>query len=634
MSDISEILKKYWGYDKFRPLQEEIIISVMQCNDTLALLPTGGGKSICFQVPALAMEGVCIVISPLIALMKDQVENLQKRGIKAVAVTSAMKKKEIDLTFDNCIYGNIKFLYLSPERLDNEVFVARLKQMKVSLVAVDESHCISQWGYDFRPAYLKIASIREILPDKPIVALTATATPKVVKDIQEKLNFKKPQVFQKSFERSNIAYVVQKEEDKLKRLLKIISAIPGTGIIYVRNRKKTKEIVSFLLKNNIHADFYHAGLDAKTRDTKQENWIRNKCKIIVATNAFGMGIDKPDVRFVVHLDLPDTLEAYFQEAGRGGRDEKKAYAALLFNKADISDLNRNLESAFPPIEDIKAVYHALGNYFQVATGGGQWSSFDFEIGDFSSKYKFNPLMVYNAIKILEKEGYLSVTEVFYQPSRIHFTVNKDELYKFQVSNVNYDDFIKLLLRSYSGTFENYIIINESDLSKRANLPRAKIISILQMLDKYKLLSYQPQTELPQLMFTADRLDSKSFYLSKENYFERKKSALEKMNSVIHYVQSSHKCRSQLLLAYFGENNFNSCGLCDICLEAKRAEISTSEFEKISNSIESLLKKTPLPITSLVDSFKDTNEEKIIKAIQWLIDNNKVNSENNLLHWVD
>ncbi|HET6243918.1 MAG: RecQ family ATP-dependent DNA helicase [Bacteroidetes bacterium] len=631
--NFSHILEKYWGYKQFRPLQQEIISSIAQGNDTLALLPTGGGKSICFQVPALALEGVCIVISPLIALMKDQVENLNKRGIKAVAITSSMKKQEIDITLDNCIHGNIKFLYLSPERLGNDVFEARLKQMKVSFIAVDESHCISQWGYDFRPAYLKIAAIREILPNKAIIALTATATPEVVKDIQDKLVFKKPQVFQKSFERTNLSYIVQKEEDKLKRLLKIISSIPGTGIVYVRNRKKTKEVVSFLVKNNINADYYHAGLDANTRDAKQENWMNNKNKIIVATNAFGMGIDKPDVRFVVHLDIPDTLEAYFQEAGRGGRDEKKAYAALLYNQSDISDLLRNVESSFPSIEDIKKTYHALGNYFQIATGGGQGSSFDFEIADFSANYNLNLMMVYNAVKILEKEGYISVTEVFYQPSRIHFIVNNNDLYKFQVSNVNYDDFIKLLLRSYSGCFENFVKINESDLSKRAGISREKIIMNLKMLDKYKLLSYQPQIKLPQLMFTSDRVDVKSFYLSKENYFERKKRALEKMNSVLHYLQSNHKCRSQLLLAYFGENNFNTCGVCDICLTNKNG-VSSDEFQNISNCIENTLKKSPLSLVALVDSFKDIKEDKILKAIQWLMDNNKIKDKENLLHWVN
>ena len=632
--NLSEILQKYWGYSRFRPLQEDIIQSVLDGRDTLALLPTGGGKSICFQVPALSLDGICIVVSPLIALMKDQVENLIKRGVKAIAITSAMKAREIDVALDNCIYGGIKFLYLSPERLDNEVFIARLKKMKVAMIAIDEAHCISQWGYDFRPAYLKIAGIREIMRDKPIIALTATATPEVIKDIQDKLQFKRPNVFQKSFERTNLSYIVQHEADKLKRLLKIAAAIPGTGIVYVRNRKKTKEIAGFLLKNAISADYYHAGLDAQTRDKKQENWLKNKSRIIVATNAFGMGIDKPDVRFVVHLDLPDCLEAYFQEAGRGGRDEKKAFATLLFNEADVSDLIRNTESAFPAMEEIKKVYHALGNYFQIAIGGGQGAVFDFEISEFSSHYELNPLLVFNAIKFLEKEAYISLTDPFYQPSRIHFIASKDELYKFQVSNINYDNFIKLLLRSYSGTFENYVKINESELSRRAQISREKIISILNALDKYKLLSYLPQTELPQLMFTRDRVDIKNFYLSKENYFERKKKALEKMNAVIHYAKSMHKCRSQLLLSYFSESNHNPCGTCDVCLQSKKAGIAVNEFEYIANSIEIIFKKESLPLVILVDHFKDIHEDKIIKTVQWLIDNNKIKNEGDLLAWGD
>lgn len=422
--NIHNILAKYWGYHSFRPLQEEIITSVLQGNDTLALLPTGGGKSVCFQVPALVQEGVCIVISPLIALMKDQVDNLQKKGISAIAITSAMHKREIDIAFDNCVYGNIKFLYLSPERLITPIAQARIQKMKVSLIAVDEAHCISQWGYDFRPSYLEIAKLRELQPKVPVLALTATATPEVVKDIQEKLRFKKANVLQKSFERKNLAYVVIGEEDKLSRLLKVVNNVGGTGVVYVRNRKKTQEVAAFLQKNKIPADFYHAGLTPGERSQKQDSWIKNKTRVIVATNAFGMGIDKPDVRFVVHLDLPDSLEAYFQEAGRAGRDEGKAYAVMLYNEADINDLKSNVEMSFPSVEEIRQTYQALANYYQLAVGSGEGAAFDFDISELCRNYKLEPVTVFNSIRFLEKEGYISATEAVYQPSRINFTLNK------------------------------------------------------------------------------------------------------------------------------------------------------------------------------------------------------------------
>ncbi|TAL60569.1 MAG: ATP-dependent DNA helicase RecQ, partial [Bacteroidetes bacterium] len=467
---IQQILLKHWGYSHFRALQEDIINSVLAGNDTLALMPTGGGKSLCFQIPALAKEGICIVISPLIALMKDQVENLRAKGVKAMAITSGMSKKEIDIAFDNCVYGDYKFLYLSPERLDSGLARTRIQKMNVNLIAVDEAHCISQWGYDFRPSYLKIADIKEMLPAVPILALTATATPDVAADIQKKLLFpargKPSNFFQKSFERKNLAYVVIKEEDKMSRLLKIVTRISGTGIVYVRNRKKSQEITDFLRANNISADYYHAGIEGSARDAKQDAWIHNKTRVIVCTNAFGMGIDKPDVRFVVHLDMPDCLEAYFQEAGRAGRDEKKSYAVLLFNGADKIDAERNMLMSFPPMEEIRKTYQSLSNYFQIPIGAGQGSVFDLDINDLCSKYNLHHLTAYNSIKFLEKEGMVSLTEAFHMPSRIHFVFNKEELYKFQVEHNFYDDFIKLLLRSYSGLFDTYVKISEQDIAKR------------------------------------------------------------------------------------------------------------------------------------------------------------------------
>jgi ATP-dependent DNA helicase RecQ len=632
--NIIEILEKYWGHKSFRPLQENIIHSILLKKDTLALLPTGGGKSICFQVPAMAVDGICIVISPLIALIKDQVENLKQKGINAVSITSAMSKREIDITLDNCIYGNIKFLYLSPERLSNEVFIARVKQMKVSFIAVDEAHCISQWGYDFRPSYLKIAKIRELLINTPIIALTATATPEVVLDIQNKLLFKKPNVFQKSFERTNLSYIVQKEEDKLTRLIKIAGNIKGTGIVYVRNRKKTQEVAAFLTKHNISADFYHAGIDSQTRNKKQDDWIKNRSRIIVATNAFGMGIDKPDVRFVVHLDLPDTLEAYFQEAGRGGRDEKKAFAVVLYNNADIAELQRNTENAFPEIQEIKTVYHALGNYFKLAIGSGKEVVYTFDIADFSNTYKLNPLTVFNSLKILEKEEYLSLSEAFYQPSKVYITATKEALYEFQIKNYAYDAFIKLLLRSYSSLFEGYVKVSEFDLAKRSGLTKDKVISALSTLDKYNLISYIPQTELPQLLFLRERVDKENLYFSKENYYGRKKKTLEKMDAVIHYITSNHRCRSQLLLAYFGEENFNKCASCDVCIEEKKTGTTHADYELIKSQVKQILQNKAISLEELINNIKAEDENKIISTVQWLIDNNKVGGPDNALQWIE
>ncbi len=632
MPAIQEILEKYWGFKTFRPLQEDIINSILKGNDTLALLPTGGGKSICFQVPALAKEGICIVISPLIALMKDQVENLTKKGIKAIAITSAMHKREIDIALDNCVHGAVKFLYLSPERLESELVKIRLQKMKVNLIAIDESHCISQWGYDFRPSYLKIAALRELLPGVPMMALTATATVDVVKDIQQKLLFRKTNVLQKSFERKNLSYIVVHEEDKLARLIKIANNLKGSGVVYVRNRKKTQEIASYLQSNKIAADFYHAGLDMQTRDQKQNNWIQNKTRVIVCTNAFGMGIDKPDVRFVVHIDLPDSLEAYFQEAGRAGRDEQKAYAILLYNQSDKLELERSITNNFPSIEEIKQTYQALANYYQQPTGSGAGLTFNFDIVALCDTYKLNALTVYNSLKFLEKEGYISTTEALYQPSRIKFEPNREDLYKFQIASPAFDNFIKLLLRSYPGLFDNFAKINEFDLAKKTSTTRDEIIKKLNYLQELKLLIYAPQTELPQLTFEQERIDVKNLTLSKENFAFLKQRALERMEAVINYADSNHKCRNQLLLAYFGETNTHRCNQCDVCLEENKNTLHTDEFENISRQIKELLAVHPMPLSTLVNSVTEGNEDKRLRTIQWLLDNKqlKYNEDNRLI----
>jgi len=623
MAAIHDILEKYWGFKTFRPLQEEIITSVLAGKDTLALLPTGGGKSICFQVPALAMDGICIVVSPLIALMKDQVENLVRRDIKAIAITSGMHKREIDIALDNCVHGKVKFLYVSPERLETEIVKVRLLKMKVNLIAIDESHCISQWGYDFRPSYLKIAELRELLPGIPVLALTATATPEVVKDIQQKLKFKKENALQKSFERKNLAYVVLHEEDKLARLIKIANSVKGTGIVYVRNRKKTQEIASYLISHKISADFYHAGLDGKMRDQKQSNWIQNKTRIIVCTNAFGMGIDKPDVRFVVHIDLPDSLEAYFQEAGRAGRDEQKAYAILLYNPGDKIELKRNVETSFPELEEIRQTYQALANYYQVPTGSGAGSTYEFNIADLCDTYKLQAITVFNSLKFIEREGYISLTDAVFQPSRIKLDMNREDLYKFQISNPKQDLFIKLLLRSYSGLFDSFVKISEYDLAKKASLSKDEIVKRLNYLQQMKLLTYAPQTDLPQLTFLQPRVDAKVLSLSKESFSLLKKRAIERMESVLHYAESTHRCRSQLLLSYFGESGAYRCDHCDVCLEENKTVLHTDEYENISLQIKQLLAVHPLDLKHLVDAVTGTNENKIIHTIQLMTDNGEL-----------
>lgn len=623
---------KYWGFSSFRPLQEDIITSVIEGNDTLALLPTGGGKSICFQVPAMAMEGICIVISPLIALMKDQVQNLKKRDISAIAIYSGMTYKEIDIALDNCIYGKTKFLYVSPERLTTDIFKARFEKMNVSMIAVDEAHCISQWGYDFRPPYLQIAELKQTKPTTPFIALTATATPEVVIDIQEKLEFKNQKVFQKSFSRPNLAYVVLYEEDKLNRLIKIVNKVAGSGVVYVRNRRRTKEIADFLLKSGVSADYYHAGLNNQQRDAKQQHWISNHTRIIVATNAFGMGIDKPDVRFVVHMDLADSLEAYFQEAGRAGRDEKKAYAIQLYSNNDVLEFEQQLQRSFPEIKQITQVYTALGNFFQLAVGSGQNETFDFNIAEFSERYSYKPLLVYNAFKFLETEGYISLSEAIHQPSRLLFVVSNEDLYRFQIANKKFDNFIKFLLRSYSGLFENYTNINEQQLAQRLKTTPEIVTQYLKKLHELNIIEFLPSSNTPKITYLTERLSDKNIRISKKHYDFRKKVAYDKMKGMLNYVTHTSKCRSQLLLSYFGEMDSKRCGVCDICLERNKLELSNMEFEQVSDQLKSLLSNNELTLTEAVNAIQNTKEDKTLKVLEWLIENGKIMQIEGKLSW--
>ncbi|MBU0489152.1 MAG: RecQ family ATP-dependent DNA helicase [Bacteroidetes bacterium] len=620
---IQQILIRYWKHNAFRPLQEEIIMSVLNGNDTLALLPTGGGKSVCFQVPALAREGICIVVSPLIALMKDQVENLSAKGIKAMAISSGMRYREIDIALDNCVYGDFKFLYVSPERLETDIFRERLRKMKVNLLAIDEAHCISQWGYDFRPPYMNIAAIREIIPGVPVLALTATATPEVVTDIQEKLQFRKQNVFAKSFERKNLAYLVIEEEDKLTRLLSVCSRIKGTGIVYVRNRKKTVEIAKYLREKGVSADFYHAGLDVKSRDLKQENWKKNKTRIIVCTNAFGMGIDKPDVRFVVHLDLPDSLEAFFQEAGRGGRDEKDAFAVMMTTLADMEDLKQRVEASFPPKKDIMRVYKALCNYLQIALGAGENTVHDFVMSDFCRQYGFSPMLVHHSMGFLEREGYISRSEAMTNPSKAFFEMTKEGVYKFQIENPAFNGFIKLLLRSYGGMFTDFVKISEEDLAVRSKTTVENINKALHFLAKREVISYSPRNSKPQIFFIAPHLDERDMLFHKEIYDKRKTISFDKAEAVINFVSKQTKCRSQILLEYFGEIKPMRCGRCDVCLKRNKLGVSEVEFDRIIEIVKPVAIKKWVSLAELAIHLPDYSEDKLIMVIQWLGDNNKI-----------
>lgn len=633
--DIHQLLLKYWGHAQFRPMQQEIIESVINGTDTIALMPTGGGKSICFQIPAIANEGICIVISPLIALMKDQVENLNKIGIKASAIYTGMAKREIDIILDNCIYGNVKLLYVSPERVETNLFKERFKKMNVNLITVDEAHCISEWGHDFRPAYLNIHALREIHPEVPVLAVTATATPHVIADIEKFLKLRSSLLFKKSFERKNLAYMVLHEQDKLSRLLKILHKIEGSTIIYVKSRKKTKEIAHFLIHQGIKADFYHAGLNSKQRHQKQELWKTNNNRVIVATNAFGMGIDKPDVRLVIHMDLPHSIEAYMQEAGRAGRDEQKAYAILLFEPADQLDLERRISENFPAIKTIKNTYQALGNYFQIPLGAAKDERFVFNITDFATRYDQSVSLAFSCLKVLETEGLITLSDAYYNPSKIKFEVAKNELYEFQVKNTSLDPLIKTILRSYSGAFDNFITCNEQELAKRLNTTTKKIIHSLSYLNDTSIITYIPSSDLPQITFLQERLDLKNLSLSKKTYNNRKQIATKKMESIIGYATLETSCRNQYLLHYFDEENVNSCGICDWCIQSNKTDLSSSAFNTIEKQLAQLLATNALTIEEILHEMNEVNEGLLLKAIRWLLDNDQLlTDEDNKLRWND
>lgn len=631
MNKYQEILKQYWGYDSFRDLQEEIITSIGEGKDTLGLMPTGGGKSITFQVPALAQEGICIVITPLIALMKDQVQNLRKREIKALAIYSGMTRQEILTALENCIFGNYKFLYISPERLDTEIFRTKLRSMKVSMITVDESHCISQWGYDFRPAYLKIAEIRELLPEVPILALTATATPEVVTDIQARLKFREGNVFRMSFERKNLAYIVRKTDNKTKELLYILQRISGSAIIYVRNRRRTKEITELLMNEGITADFYHAGLDNAVKDLRQKRWQSGEVRVMVATNAFGMGIDKPDVRIVLHLDLPDSPEAYFQEAGRAGRDGEKAYAVILYSKSDKTTLHKRVVDTFPDKEYILNVYEHLQYYYQMAMGDGFQCIREFNLEEFCRKFKYFPVPVDSALKILTQAGYLEYTDEQDNSSRILFTIRRDELYKLREMGKEAEALIQSILRSYTGVFTDYAYISEESLAVRTGLTRQQIYNILVTLTKRRIVDYIPRKKTPYIIYTRERLELRFLHIPASVYEERKARYEARIKAMEEYVTTENICRSRMLLRYFGEKNEHNCGQCDVCL-SKRATDNLSEesYEEVKRQILDLLSHSPLTPAETADQIK-AEKEDIGQVIRYLLDEGELKMQDGMLH---
>ncbi len=633
---IHEILKDYWGYDSFRPLQEDIINAVLDGKDTLALLPTGGGKSICFQVTAMAKEGICLVVSPLIALMKDQVESLKKKGIPALAIYSGMSFIEIKKTLQNAAYGNYKFLYVSPERLETDLFLDAVHDMKINLLAVDEAHCISQWGYDFRPPYTRIANLRELLPGVPVLALTASATKVVQDDICDKLKPPQPPKggalqydwcrFQQSFERKNLSYSVFNVPSKQNKLLEILKNVPGTAIVYCKSRKHTREIADLIRLNNISADYYHAGLNNEQRNKKQESWIENKTRVIVSTNAFGMGIDKSNVRAVVHYDVPDCLENYYQEAGRAGRDGKRAYAVLLYTNKELQNLKEQSAIRFPKEEEIKAVYTGIMNHLQIPAGSGEGISYDFDIAAFTLAFKLNILTTTYSIKALEQEDILSYNEVFFKPSTVVFTTDREELIDFEKQQPTLEPLLKGLLRSYEGIFDFPATVYESRLAGFMQTNVDAVKKDLKKLNDYGIISYAAQKDNPQITLLQNRMYNDNYHVNTAEYLKRKKVFEERVHAMIGYVTKTSGCRSQHIAAYFTDVKINACGICDNCINEKVIYISIDEFKSISGQITKLVKDSPIPVFDILNSLKTVKKEKIWQVINYLLAENKIYSD--------
>lgn len=631
MQEPQEILKKYFGYDTFRAPQLQVIESVLEGKDTLALLPTGGGKSVCFQVPALMREGVCIVVTPLIALMKDQVFQLKKREIKAAAIFTGLSYHEMDVILDNCVFGYYQFLYVSPERLQTELFIERFKQMNVSLLAVDEAHCISQWGYDFRPSYLSIAAIRKYHPSVPILALTASATLKVQADIINKLEFKQHNIFKKSFSRENLSFVVRKEEAKFPKLMEIISKLKGSGIIYVRNRNKTKDVAEYLSKHQINADYYHAGLETEERNKKQDYWIKSNTSVMVCTNAFGMGIDKPNVRFVIHLDIPESLEAYYQEAGRAGRDGRNSYAVLLYNQSDIESLNEKVSHKFPPLEDVKRIYNAICNYAGIPIESGKMKTFDFDIIQFCNAFKLKPVTVYNCLKLLEQENYLQLSEGIHVPSRALFRVDKLELYRFEVSHSEIAPLVKAMLRTYGGILDHYSKISEPQLARILKVNAEEVVNQLKFLQQNKILTYLPANDKPTITLLAERLHEDNLYFNVKHIQERKDATTRQLNAVVNYIENHEVCRQVFICSYFDEKNTLPCGKCDICIENKKKIEHHKQFNDAKKIILDKTKSNWVKATDILPKNAHFAEQLYKETIRFLLDEKllMINDKNEL-----
>jgi ATP-dependent DNA helicase RecQ len=627
LSDIQKILKEFWGYEVFRPLQEDVINSILEGKDTLALMPTGGGKSLCYQVPALAKEGLCLVISPLIALMKDQVENLRRKNITAFSIYSGMTRAEVINTLKVATNSNCKFLYVSPERLETNLFKEYLPGMNINLVAVDEAHCISQWGYDFRPPYLRIAALREELKDVPVIALTASATKEVQDDICEKLQFKEKNIFRQSFERKNLSYSVFKVDSKIIKVIEILNKVQGSSIVYCKSRKRTKEISELLQLQNIIADFYHAGLPQEERNKRQEDWIKNKTRVIVCTNAFGMGIDKPDVRSVIHADVPDCLENYYQEAGRAGRDGEKSFAVLLYDDNDITELEGLAAIRYPSLDDIKNVYQSVANYLQIPAGSGEGNYFDFDINDFIKKFKLNTHTAIYSFKALEQDNWVSLNEQVFLPSKIKFTTTKKALYDFETSHPELEPAIKALLRGYEGIFDFPTSISEVVLIRLLKKDVEEIKKDLLQLDRFGIIHYEPQKDSPQLYFPRNRVKVEDLSINMELYHKRKEKFIARVKNIVQYVQELVTCRSKMIGSYFGDNKLHNCKVCDNCLRQKKVHIDEKEFEKISNRIQTVLAPQPLPSKELMDQLGAIKKEKAWKVIEFLQAENKLEVDN-------
>lgn len=619
MAGPKEILKQYWGYDQFRPPQEDIINAVLSKKDVLALLPTGGGKSVCFQVPALIMEGVCVVITPLIALMQDQVSQLKERGISAVAIHSGLGRSEIDVLLDNCVYGSTKFLYVSPERVQTELFQERFKKMTVCLVAIDEAHCISQWGHDFRPPYLEIHTLREIKPDLNFIALTASATGKVKDDIIKYLQLKDPSHFQISFARNNVSFVVRKTENKEKKLLEILRRVQGPAIVYLRSRKGTMDFAKYLARQKISSTYYHAGLKHEERERRQAEWIDNRVRVMVATNAFGMGINKPDVRVVIHMDIPEDLESYYQEAGRAGRDGKRSFAAVVYHPVDIEGLELKVEQSHPTPEQLKNVYQALANYYQLAAGSAEGESFPFDLEDFSKRFNLHSGNAFTALKKLQEEGLIQLSESFYQPSRLHFQFDNKRLYEFQIANIRFEPLIKTILRLYGGeAFSGFVKISEKQLASFLKTGDRQIATVLKQLAALKLLDYEPASDNPTITWLTARQDAARLPLDFKRLEERRQLHLSKMKAMSNYVTQTRLCRMQVMQEYFDELNTKPCGKCDVCIDRKKSE-DLHALKSYREQILYLLKQKKMPVDDLETAVDPKDKEVFVEVVREMLD---------------